>query len=82
MAPQSVLTISKDEAQDIIIKQSGTGLIKPRKDGTATDIERITCDRAIGYYYNKGNKIPTNKVAIHHGRKGSHLVPIKGNDYD
>ncbi len=82
LAPQSCLTITKEEAQNIIVKQSGTGLIKPKRDGTATDIERITCDKAIGYYYNKGKKIPTNKVAIHHGRRGSHLVPIKGNDYD
>lgn len=80
--PQSVLTISKEEAQDIIIKQSGTGIIKPRRDGTATDIEQITCDRIIGYYYQKGDKIPTNKAAIHHGRKGSHIIPIKGNHYD
>ena len=80
--PQSVLTISKEEAQDIIDRQSGTGIIKPRRDGSSTDIEQITCDRIIGFYYQKGEKIPTNKAAIHHGRRGSHIVPIKGNHYD
>lgn len=82
LSPQSVLTITKEEAQEIIYNQSGTGIIKPKRDGTATNIERITCDRIIGYYYDKGEKYVTNKAAIHHGSKGSHLVPIKGNDYD
>lgn len=80
--PQSVLTISKEEAQEIIIRQSGTGIIKVRRDGTAMDVEQITCDRIIGYYYQEGKQISTNKAAIHHGRRGSHLVPIKGNHYD
>ncbi len=80
--PQSVLTISKEEAQKIIIQQSGTGIIKPRRDGSATDVEQITCNRIIGYYYQNGMRVSTNKAAIHHGRKGSHLVPIKGNHYD
>ena len=82
LSPQSVLTISKKEAQSIILNQSGTGIIKPRRDGTATDIERITCSEEIGYYFNRGKKFYTNKAAIHHGRRGSHIVPIKGNDYD
>lgn len=80
--PQSVLTISKEETQEIIIQQSGTGIIKPRRDGSATDVEQITCNRIIGYYYQNGVQVSTNKAAIHHGRKGSHLVPIKGNHYD
>ncbi|MBR2257641.1 MAG: hypothetical protein IJ899_10005 [Blautia sp.] len=82
LSPQSVLTISKEEAQDIIYKQSGTGIIKPRRDGTATNIEKITCDKIIGFYFDKGKECYTNKAAIHHGTKGSHLVPIKGNTYD
>lgn len=80
--PQSVLTISMEEAQKIIYNQSGTGIIKVRNDGSATNIEQITCDKVIGYYYDKHIKYPTNKAAIHHGSKGSHLVPIKGNNYD
>ena len=82
LGPQSALTISKDEAQQIILDQSGTGIIKPRRDGTATNVEQITCNKIIGYYYDKGAKHETNKAAIHHGAKGSHLVPIKGNNYD
>ncbi|MST52561.1 hypothetical protein FYJ64_09635 [Clostridiales Family XIII bacterium WCA-MUC-591-APC-3H] len=80
--PQSRLLINKEESQEIIVKQSGTGIIKIRKDGSPTNIEQITCDRVIGEYYQKGKWVSTNKAAIHHGRRESHLVPIKGSNYD
>lgn len=82
LSQQSVLSISKEEAQDIIYKHSGTGIIKPRKNGTGTNIEWITCEKDIGYYYNKGVPIPTKKAAIHYGKRGAHLVPIRGRNYD
>lgn len=80
--PQAILLISKEEAQKIIYNQSGTGIIKVRRDGTPSNVEWITCDKVIGMFFNGKEYIPTNKVAIHHGRKGSHLVPIRGNNYD
>lgn len=80
--PQSRLIISKEEAQGIIENQSGTGIIRVRKDGSASNIEQITCDKIIGKYCQKGKWFPTRKAAIHHGKKGSHLVPIKGSHYD
>ncbi len=57
-------------------------IIKVRKDGTPMDIEQITCDAIIGEYMQKGEWIKTTKAAIHYGKKGAHLVPIKGNHYD
>ncbi len=82
LGSQSILTITKEEAQNIINTQSGTGIIKVRKDGTPTDLEWITCDKVIGKYYNKGQFHDTNKAIIYHGKKGSHLVPQKGSHYD
>lgn len=82
LCPQSVLTISREEAQEIINRLSGTGIIKPRRDGRPTNVEQISCGKTIGYYYQNGKQVPTKKAAIHHGRKGSHIVPIKGNHYD
>lgn len=82
LSSQGVLSITKEEAQEIIYKQSGTGIIKVRKDGSPTNIEWITCDRIIGEYCQKGVFYPTNKAAIHHGKDGSHLVPQKGSRYD
>ena len=82
LGPQSVLTISQEEAQEIIEKKSGTGIIKTRKDGSPMNIEWINAGKIIGQYYHKGQWYPTTKAAIHHGSHGSHLVPIKGNNYD
>ena len=63
-------------------RTTGTGIIKVRRDGSAMNVEQITCDRIIGEFYDKGKWVKTNKAAIHHRKKGSHLVPIKGNNYD
>lgn len=82
LSPQSVLLISIEEAQDIINKQSGTGILKYNKNGEIIKTEKITCDKVIGMYYDKGAWHKTNKAQIHHSKDGSHLVPIKGNDYD
>lgn len=82
LGPPSILTISKEEAQDIINRKSGTGIIKTRKDGSPMNIEEITCDRIIGAYWSHGEYQETNKAAIHHGSKGSHLVPQYGGHYD
>lgn len=81
-SPQSVLLISKEEAEKIVQNQSGTGIIRVRRDGTAMNIEQISCNKVIGRYWNKGEWHDTNKAAIHYGKHGAHLVPIKGNHYD
>lgn len=82
LSPQSKLRISYEEAVKIIENQSGTGIIRVHKDGSPTDVEMITCDKIIGEYMQKGQWIKTNKAALHHGKKGTHIVPIKGNTYD
>lgn len=80
--PQGRLSITWSDAQAIINTKSGTGIIKTRRDGTPTDIEKVTCDTIIGQYYQQGQWYDTNKAIITHGGKGSHIYPIKGNDYD
>ena len=82
LSPQSVLTISKDDTQRIIKEKSGTGIIRTRKDGSAMNIEDITCDEVIGAYWFRGQYVETNKAAIHYGRNGAHLVPHHGDNYD
>lgn len=82
LPPQGVLTISKEEAQQIINEKSGTGIINVKRDGTPTNVEDITCDHVIGKCWYQGKYYETNKAAIHHGSKGSHLVPHFGGDYD
>ena len=80
--PQSILTISQGEGQEIINNKHGTGIVKVDRQGNARPIENITCDKVIGQYYAKGQFHDTDKAAIHYGKKSSHIVPIRGDDYD
>ena len=76
------MTISYEETQEIIEKQSGHGIIKVHKDGSPMNMEMITCDRIVGKYFSRGEWHYTNKAIIHYGSEGSHLVPHKGSNYD
>lgn len=80
--PQSVITISKEEAQKIIETKAGTGIIKVDRNGNARPQEQISCDNTIGQYYCDGQYIDTNKAVIHYGKKNCHIVPVKGDNYD
>ena len=39
--PQSILTISADEVQDIINRKSGTGIVRVDRNGNARNVEDI-----------------------------------------
>lgn len=80
--PQSVLTISEKQVQKIIENKAGTGIIKVDKNGNARPQEQITCDEVIGKYYYQGTYIKTNKAVIHYSKRGAHIVPIRGENYD
>jgi len=80
--PQSILTISQEEAQQIILQKSGTGIVKVDKNGNPQSREKISCGKVIGKYYGGGKYHDTNKATIHYGKNGAHIVPIKGDDYD
>lgn len=80
--PQSVLTISEKQVQKIIENKAGTGIIKVDRNGNARPQEQITCDEVIGKYYYQGTYIKTNKAVIHYSKRGAHIVPIRGENYD
>lgn len=80
--PQSRITISEAEAQNIIDNKAGTGIIKVDRNGNPRPQEQIVCDKIIGQYYYGGEYIETNKAVIHYSKKGAHLVPIRGDNYD
>lgn len=80
--PQSTLSISFEEVQKIIENKAGTGIIKVDRHGNPRPQEQITCDSIIGSYYGGGKYHNTKKAVIHYSKKGSHLVPIKGDNYD
>ena len=70
---QSYLTISKEEAQDIIYKHAGTGTLIKRK----TAREYIDLGKVIGYYHDiNGVSHPTKRIMILYSKGGAHIVPV------
>lgn len=80
--PQSRLTITAEDAQKIIERKAGTGIIKVDRNGMPRPQEQITCDEIIGQYYVNGQYVDTNKAVIHYAKKSAHLVPVRGENYD
>ena len=72
--PQSVLTITAEEAQALINKHSRTGDPFLRN---SKFVEYCTADRVIGKYYSNGDMLPTSRFAIHYGTRSAHIVPVK-----
>ena len=80
--PQSIILVSVKKAQEIIETKAGTGIIKVDRLGNPKPQEQITCDFVVGKYYFHGEYIDTKKCTIHYGKKGSHIVPERGEHYD
>jgi len=80
--PQSILTITEHEAQELIKQKAGTGIVMAQNNGEIMPVESITADKIIGKTWSNGKPINTNKVRIHYGKKSSHIVPIGGMNYD
>lgn len=76
--PQSILIIDEQEAQDIINVKSGTGIPTIKKSGIG-NIEYVECDKVVGMYCKSGQWSTTNRAAIHHGKRSSHIVPVEEN---
>lgn len=74
---QSYLTISEEEAQEIIYKNAGLGKLNITQNGKVKDSEFISVDRDIGYYYENDKEIKTSRVQIFYSKKGAHIVPVK-----
>lgn len=80
--PQGRILLSEDEAQKFVEKYSGTGIPKTDKKGFASNIEFVSADNIVGQYYKNGKWMNTKRVAIHHGKKASHIVPVEDKDND
>lgn len=78
----SRLTITKEEAERLIQTYSGTGKPRVYKNGGVSNIEYAQAEHAIGKVFDdtSGKWIETRRFAIHHGKGGSHIVPVKENE--
>ena len=77
--PQSYLTISKEEAIQIIERYSGLGDPDFYEDGRVMDVEYFSTGQIIGYFAKNGEYYPTDRVAICHSKKGTHIYPVNPN---
>ena len=80
--PPSILTITEQEAQQLIIDKAGTGIVEIDKKGNIIPMESISADKIIGKTWSNGKEINTNKARIHYGKNNSHIVLIGGMNYD
>ncbi|HBG8947618.1 TPA: minor capsid protein, partial [Clostridioides difficile] len=82
---RSYLTVSKEEAQKLINKYAGTGILELDRNGKFKNKELITCEKNIGVNISNltGKEITTNKFYIHYSKNGTHIVPtMKGVEKD
>ena len=79
---QSILTISYEETQRLINEFYGKGIVQSTKSGKPRKQEDVNFRMIIGYYIYEGKEYPTTKGRIHYGKKGTHIVPIKGDNFD
>ena len=75
--PQGKITISQEEVQSIITQYAGKGDVWVDKSGNVSNKAFVTVDKVIGQYYNNGKWTDTKRIAIHYGKKGTHIVPVK-----
>lgn len=74
---RSYLTISLEEAQELINKYAGTGEIKTNSKGEWDRKETIKTNKEIGINVSilDGSENKTNGFKIHYSKKGTHIVP-------
>ncbi len=77
--PQSILTISREEAQELVEKYSGTGnvLISPSGQNTVKIVEFVTTDKVVGKYYADDKFVDTKRFGIYYSKRGAHIVPVR-----
>lgn len=76
---RSYLTITEQQAQELVNQYAGTGKIIRDRNGKYTGKERITTQEQIGACKDlEGNEVPTKSFIIHYSKDGVHIVPAGG----
>ena len=75
--PQSIMTITMQEAQKFVDSNVGTGtvVVQTQKSGAVKIIEYTNADRVIGRYYKDNAYHNTKRGGIYYSKKGTHVVP-------
>lgn len=77
--PQSILTVTVEEAQKLVDKYHCTGevLIKTRKDGSLEIKEYADVGGIVGKEYTDNEYHETSRVGIFYSKKGTHIFPTR-----
>lgn len=76
---RSYLTITEQQAQELVNQYAGTGKVIRDRNGKYTGKERITTQEQIGVCKDlEGNEVPTKSFMIHYSKDGVHIVPAGG----
>lgn len=75
--PQSIMTITMQEAQEFVDSHVGTGtvVVQTQKSGALKIVEYTNADRVIGRYYKDNAYHNTKRGGIYYSKKGTHVVP-------
>ena len=73
----SYLTISYEEANELVRKYAGTGVLQFSSKGEWINKELIKGDKYIGVYVDQttGEEVKTKDFKIHYSKTGTHIVP-------
>ena len=74
---RSYLTISSNEAQELINKYAGKGQLNFNSKGIWDKREIIDTDKKIGTVVNRNGKFDTNSFKIHYSKNGTHIAPYR-----
>lgn len=80
---RSYLTVSEEEAQQLVIQYAGTGTLERDRKGNFSNKELIVAEKEIGVNINQktNEETPTNQFYIHYSQSGIHIVPtLKGKE--
>lgn len=75
--PQSILTITEQEAQELVDKYACTGTVEMhmQKNGALKFIEYKNVDVIVGMFYSNDEYRTTKRISIFYSKKGTHVVP-------
>ena len=74
--PQDILTISMEEAQELVNKYGGKG-DPGKRDINGIWTEFADADYVVGKYYSNGEYHETKRFTIHYSKKGAHVIPVR-----
>ena len=77
--PQSIMTVTEQEAQKFVDGYAGTGtvVVQTQKSGALKIVEFTDAGRVIGRYYKNNAYHDTKRVGIYYSKKGAHVVPTR-----